>query len=91
MISSAVTIAYFLISLSFLIIFIRMVRGPTLPDRVVALELMATLTLAYIGIYSIDSGKDHFLDVGLVIALTSFLAAIGFARYLEKRGSSDVD
>ncbi|MDO9622131.1 MAG: cation:proton antiporter [Moraxellaceae bacterium] len=91
MISSAVTIAYFLISLSFLIIFIRLVRGPTLPDRVVALELMATLTLAYIGIYSIDSGKDHFLDVGLVIALTSFLAAIGFARYLEKRGSSDVD
>lgn len=91
MISSAVTISYLLISLSFLIIFIRLVRGPTLPDRVVALELMATLTLAYIGIYSIDSGKDHFLDVGLVIALTSFLAAIGFARYLEKRGSSDVD
>lgn len=91
MISSAVTIAYLLISLSFLIIFIRLVRGPTLPDRVVALELMATLTLAYIGIYSIDSGKDHFLDVCLVIALTSFLAAIGFARYLEKRGSSDVD
>ena len=91
MISSAVTISYLLISLSFLIIFIRLVRGPTLPDRVVVLELMATLTLAYIGIYSIDSGKDHFLDVGLVIALTSFLAAIGFARYLEKRGSSDVD
>jgi len=91
MMSTAVTISYFLISLSFLIIFIRLVIGPTLPDRVVALELMATLTLAYIGIYSIESGKDHFLDVGLVIALTSFLAAIGFARYLEKRGSSDVD
>lgn len=91
MMSTAVTISYFLISLSFLIIFIRLVLGPTLPDRVVALELMATLTLAYIGIYSIESGKDHFLDVGLVIALTSFLAAIGFARYLEKRGSSDVD
>ncbi|MDP1541007.1 MAG: cation:proton antiporter [Moraxellaceae bacterium] len=91
MISSAVSISYFLISLALLIIFIRLVLGPTLPDRVVALELMATLTLAFIGIYSIDSGKDHFLDVGLVIALTSFLAAIGFARYLEKRGSSDVD
>lgn len=91
MISFAISISYFLISLAFLIIFIRLVRGPSLPDRVVALELMATLTLAFIGIYSIESGKDHFLDVGLVIALTSFLAAIGFARYLEKRGTTDVD
>ncbi len=91
MIASAISMSYFLISLAFLIIFIRLVRGPSLPDRVVALELMATLTLAFIGIYSIESGKDHFLDVGLVIALTSFLAAIGFARYLEKRGTTDVD
>jgi multicomponent Na+:H+ antiporter subunit F len=91
MISYAISISYFLISLAFLIIFIRLVRGPSLPDRVVALELMATLTLAFIGVYSIESGKDHFLDVGLVIALTSFLAAIGFARYLEKRGTTDVD
>ena len=64
----------------------RLVRGPTLPDRVVALELMASLTVAFIGIYALNNDRPAFLDVAMVLALTAFLTAVGFARYLEKGG-----
>lgn len=83
--------ANLMLSLALLLIFVRLVVGPTLPDRVVALELMALLTVGFIGIHAISSEKTAFLDVAMVLALTAFLAAIGFARYLEIGGNRDDD
>ena len=67
----------------------RLLLGPTLADRVVSLELMASITVGIIAVYTISSGVSDFLDVAVVLALTAFLAAVGFARYLEKRGHGD--
>ena len=67
----------------------RLFKGPTLPDRVVALELLASMTVGIIGLYAIRTGRDAFIDVAMVLALTAFLAAIGFARYLEKGSHRD--
>jgi multicomponent Na+:H+ antiporter subunit F len=69
--------------------FVRLVRGPSLPDRVVALELFASITVGVIAAYVLVSGVVAFLDVAMVLALTAFLAAVAFARYLEKGGSRD--
>jgi multicomponent Na+:H+ antiporter subunit F len=84
--NTIVWLAFAILSAALLLIFVRLVKGPTLPDRVVALELMASLTVGFIGIHSIASGRVAFLDVAMVLALTAFLAAVGFARYLEKGG-----
>ena len=89
MLESAITLSYLLLSITLITAFIRLVRGPSLPDRVVALELMASLTVAYIGVYTVSNGIAAFLDVAMVLALTAFLAAVGFARYLEKGGLRD--
>nr|WP_211315782.1 cation:proton antiporter [Isoalcanivorax indicus] len=86
-----VWISFIILCLALVVTFIRLVLGPTLPDRVVMLELMALLTMAFIGVYTIKSGHSAFLDVALVLALTAFLAAVGFARYLEKGGHRDDD
>jgi multicomponent Na+:H+ antiporter subunit F len=86
MLEIAAFLAYLLLSLALVFGFIRLVRGPSLPDRVVALELIASLTVGFIAVYVVTSGKTAFLDVAMVLALTAFLAAIGFARYLEKGG-----
>jgi multicomponent Na+:H+ antiporter subunit F len=91
MMQTAAFIAYLLLSLALVFGFIRLVLGPTLPDRVVALELIASLTIGFIAVYVITSGKTAFLDVAMVLALTAFLAAVGFARYLEKRGQRNGD
>lgn len=91
MMDVVVWISFIILCLALVVTFIRLVLGPTLPDRVVMLELMALLTMAFVGLYTIQSGHSAFLDVALVLALTAFLAAVGFARYLEKGGHRDDD
>lgn len=82
----AIWIAYALLSLALALGFWRLVQGPSLPDRVVALELIASLTVGFIGVYAVSSGRAPFIDVAMVLAITAFLSAVGFARYLEKGG-----
>lgn len=89
MLSYAIVISYILLCLALVLAFVRLVRGPTLPDRVVALELVASLTVGFIAVSVVASGRAPFLDVAMVLALTAFLAALGFARYLEKGGHRD--
>ena len=86
MLEGALFISYLLLSLALLCALVRLVRGPTLPDRVVALELMASLTVPFIVVYALSDDRTAFLDVAMVLALTAFLTAVGFARYLEKGG-----
>jgi multicomponent Na+:H+ antiporter subunit F len=82
----AINIVYFMLSLALILAFVRLTRGPSLPDRVVALELIASIVVGYVGVHAIDTGVSSMLDVAIVIALTAFLAAMGFARFLERGG-----
>lgn len=84
MIPVVINIVYFMLSLALLLAFIRLTRGPSLPDRVVALELIASIVVGFVGVHAIDIGISSLLDVAIVIALTAFLAAIGFARFLQR-------
>lgn len=81
-----INIVYFMMSVALLLALVRLTRGPSLPDRVVALELIASIVVGYVGVHAIDTGVASILDVAIVIALTAFLAAIGFARFLERGG-----
>jgi len=78
---------YLLLTVALILGFIRLAKGPTLPDRVVALELIASIVMAMILVYAIQTNTSDFIDVALVLALTGFLAAVGFARFLERGGS----
>jgi multicomponent Na+:H+ antiporter subunit F len=74
-----------LLSIAVLMAFVRLVRGPSLPDRVVALDLISTLSIAMIATYAIGQDQPVLLDVAIVLALLAFLGTVAFARYLEKR------
>ncbi|GEK45844.1 monovalent cation/H+ antiporter complex subunit F [Halomonas pacifica] len=78
-----------LMGLALCLAFVRLIKGPSLPDRVVALELFSTLIVGIIGVISIHTDVASFLDVTIVMALMAFLAAIGFARFLERGGPRD--
>ena len=65
----------------------RLIRGPSLPDRVVALDLISILAAGTTAIYAIASGQAVFLDVATILALISFLGTAAFARYIEKQVS----
>jgi multicomponent Na+:H+ antiporter subunit F len=71
--------------LGFFCALIRMVRGPSLSDRVVALDLMATLAVGFAVSYAMLTRQSILLDIATVVALLGFLGTVAFARwYLEK-------
>lgn len=74
-----------IIAVSILLTFARLLIGPTVPDRVVALDAMTTLGLAVIVLFAIIADQSVFLEVATVMALTTFLGTIAFAYYIEQR------
>ena len=63
---------------------LRLVFGPTMPDRVIALDKMTVSIVAFCGLAAISSGDAAFLDVALVLALVGFLATVALARFAER-------
>jgi len=75
-----------ILTISVILIFIRLFKGPEVVDRVIALDLIITVGTALITAYSIRSGQAIFLDVAMILALIAFLGTIAFSFYLDKKG-----
>jgi multicomponent Na+:H+ antiporter subunit F len=73
-----------ILSLAVCLTFVRLIRGPSLPDRVVALDLLAALAVGIAAIDAIAASQPLFLDAAIVLALIAFLGTVAFARYVEK-------
>ncbi len=71
--------------ISYIFAFIRLCKGPTLADRVISLDLIAFITIGFIGIYSIVSNQKAFMDIAITLALVAFLSTVAFARFIYKR------
>lgn len=83
--STVISICLAMLGVSLLLSLVRLVRGPSLPDRVVALDLIAVIAVALVVILDIQANLVVFLDAGIVVALVGFVGSIAFARYLERR------
>ena len=81
----AITAGFAMIMLGMVLCFIRLAKGPTLADRVVALDMMTVVLVAFCGLYAVASRESAFLDVAIVLALVGFLATVALARYAERR------
>ncbi|NJW52953.1 cation:proton antiporter [Salinimicrobium oceani] len=73
------------LSLSILLVFIRFFKGPSISDRVVAVDLLVTIGIGIIAIYSILTHQPTFLDIALILALIGFLATVAYSYYIQKR------
>jgi multicomponent Na+:H+ antiporter subunit F len=65
---------------------IRLILGPSLPDRVVALDLIAIATVGFIGVYAVAFDHPIYIDEAMVLALIAFFGTVAFAHYIEKGG-----
>jgi multicomponent Na+:H+ antiporter subunit F len=66
--------------------FIRLAKGPTLPDRVIAIDLIGVLLVCLLVVMSGLSAQQALLDVAMVVALISFVGTVAYARYIEREG-----
>jgi multicomponent Na+:H+ antiporter subunit F len=67
--------------------FSRLARGPTLPDRVIAIDLIGVLLVCLLVLTAGVTAQQAFLDVAMVAALISFVGTVAYARYIEREGS----
>ncbi len=77
------------LAISTVIIFVRFLKGPTLSDRVVSLDLLLTTGIGIIAVYSIHTNQPTFLDIAMILALIAFLSTVAFSYYLEKREKNE--
>ena len=72
------------LGVALLVAFVRLVKGPTLPDRIVAMDLLGVLVVGLIVVLAGSSGVGATLDAAIVIALVGFLGTIAYATYVER-------
>ena len=64
----------------------RIGRGPSAPDRTVAIDILGIIVVGFCGILSLVTGKDFYLNIALAWSLLSFIGTIALAKFLEGRG-----
>lgn len=72
------------LGVALLFAFVRLVTGPTLPDRIVAMDLFGVLVVGLIVVLAGSSGVRATLDAAFVIALVGFLSTVAYATYVER-------
>lgn len=81
------TICYAALALSGLLCVLRLVRGPSLADRVLAVDTLLIAGVAGVAVESARTGSGVYLDVLLVVALVAFIGTTAIARFIERRGA----
>jgi multisubunit Na+/H+ antiporter MnhF subunit len=82
--SLCLTVGFGLIMLSLVVAFVRLAKGPSFSDRVVALDMMSVSIVAFCALYAVKTGIGSFLDIASVVALIGFLATVALARFAER-------
>lgn len=73
------------LAVALLLVFVRLLIGPHLADRIVALDTMTYLSIGFCAVWALATGQDAFLDAAATLALISFLATAALARRIVRR------
>ena len=76
--------AMFMLGLAIVLCALRLMRGPSIADRAMALDQITVLVVAIVLLYSVRVNDHVYLDVATVVALIGFLGTLAFARYIER-------
>jgi len=63
----------------------RVARGPSAPDRMVAIDILGTLLVGFVAVFTAVTGKEYLLNLAIVWALVSFVGTVALAKYLVGR------
>ena len=84
MIKGILAIALIFFTITVVICLYRVIKGPTLPDRVVALDMIGVNMLSMIAIISLLQRTTAYLEVILILGILSFIGTIAFSKYIER-------
>ncbi|MEF2243868.1 Na(+)/H(+) antiporter subunit F1 [Paenibacillus sp. IITD108] len=90
MIKPLLMIALALLALAIAGSMYRLLKGPSIPDRIAALDMIGVLILSMVAIIGLLLGTRAYYDLILVIGIVTFVGTTAFARYIERGGVFDV-
>jgi multicomponent Na+:H+ antiporter subunit F len=79
-----ITLSLLIVAISTLLFVYRLVKGPTTPDRVIALDAIGINLIAITAIISIALNSNAFVEVILLLGILAFIGTVAFSKYLEK-------
>ncbi len=85
----SLTVSLVVLSVAFLITVTRIVMGPTLPDRVLGLDMLTSVAIGFIAVIGIDTGFTLYIDIAIALGLVGFLATVALARFIMARGKTE--
>ncbi len=77
--------ALFVLLLCSVLCLFRIIKGPTAPDRIVAIDMFGILVIGFCAVLSISTGRNWYIDIGIAWALQSFISTLALAKYMEGR------
>ena len=84
----AIDISLVMLGLAFFLTTVRIIMGPTLPDRVLALDMLTSVSIGFIALIGINTGFTLYVDIAIALGLVGFLATVAFSRFILARGQS---
>ncbi|KPB02256.1 cation:proton antiporter [Ahrensia marina] len=85
----SVQFALVLLSAAFLLTVLKVIKGPTLPDRILALDMLVATAIGFIAVIGLKTGYTLYVDVAIALGLVGFLATVAFARFILARGQTE--
>ena len=74
----SINIALVLLSLAFLLTIFRIVKGPTLPDRILGLDMLVGAAIGYIAVIGVKTGYTLYVDIAIALGLVGILSTVAF-------------
>ncbi|HMO04169.1 MAG TPA: monovalent cation/H+ antiporter complex subunit F [Kiritimatiellia bacterium] len=78
------TISLYMLLVSMALAFVRVIRGPSLPDRIIALDLIASVVVGILCIHAIRSDEYVYLTAGIALALIAFIGTVALALFIRR-------
>lgn len=84
--SMATDASLLVLSVALVLIVGRIVRGPTLPDRILALDMLIAAVIGFIATMGVKTGFTLYVDIAIALGLVGFLSTVALARFVLSRG-----
>lgn len=83
--SIVLLIAFSLLLAALVLAFARLLKGPSINDRIAAMDLIAAVVMGFILVYSVMINKSIYFDIPVIISLISFIGTVAVSTYLKHR------
>lgn len=82
MLEMALELAFIMVGLALILSFYRLVKGPSIPDRILALDTLYINTIALLILFGLYLGSALYFEAALLIALMGFVGTVALSKYL---------